>query len=118
MAAMTTVLTEFSDNGDSRTSTLVDHAFLVPHIVVEKRRVPVGNQVIAEKSTTIIKGMLDADGASIPQKTSMGITVKVPMNADPSTLSATLAAELLVLKDIVNGDEFSSSLLSQNWLTP
>jgi hypothetical protein len=45
MAAMTTVLTEFSNNGNSRTSTLSGHSATSPKLLIEKRRVPEGNQV-------------------------------------------------------------------------
>ena len=50
MAAMTTVLTDFSQSGNSRTRTTSGHTAVKPKLVIEKRRVPEGNQTMVEYS--------------------------------------------------------------------
>lgn len=46
MAAMTTALTEFSTNGDSRTYTTSGHTVSNPKLVTQKRRVPDRKSVV------------------------------------------------------------------------
>lgn len=112
MAAMTTVLTEFSNNGNSRTSTLVGHTAVKPRLIIEKRRVPEGNQTMAEFQATIFIATEDADGAVLSNKVSFGVVARYPVLGTSSDVTAALA----ILADVIAGDEFASSVSTLNWL--
>lgn len=112
MAVMTTALTEFSDNGNSRTYTLAGHTALQPQLVIQKRRVPSGNQVVAEDVITVLKGTVDSAGEPISQKVSFEVKVRRPING----LQADVDALLAIFRDIVAGDEFSNSVDTQEFL--
>lgn len=112
MAAMTTVLTEFSNNGNSRTSTLNGHTAVKPRIVIEKRKVPDGNQTMAEYSAKIIYATADADGAVLGNKVSFEVIVRYPVLGNTADVTAARA----ILADIVSGNEFASSVGTLGWL--
>lgn len=112
MAAMTVALTEFSDSGNSRTSTLAAHTVLKPQVVVEKRRVPEGNQTVSEYSAKAVIATTDSTGAVLPQKVSMEVTVRFPVNSQ----AADIQIALTTLRAIIAGDEFANSVVTQNWL--
>lgn len=112
MAAMTTALTEFSTLGDSRTYTTSGHTSSKPKLVVQKRKVPVGNATVAESSITVVHATEDPDGNVLPQKVSFGITVRSPINGDAADVTAALA----IIRDIVAGDEFGNTVTTQEFL--
>jgi hypothetical protein len=117
MAGLAAVLTEFSDNGNSRTYTSYGHTAVNPRLVIEKRTVPVGNQVMAEFSATVIRSVEDPDGAVMPQKLSMGTSVRYPIiGSDPTALAAEIADALVLFRDIVASDEFGAAISSLNWV--
>lgn len=112
MAGMTTVLTEFSSNGNSRTSTYAGHTALEPNLVIEKRRVPEGNQQMIEYSCKVIETTEDSDSAILSQKVSFEAVVRYPILGQ----SADVTAALAVFRDIIAGDEFANSVSTQEWL--
>lgn len=112
MAAMTTVLTEFSNSGNSRTSTLSGHTAIKPKLVIEKRRVPEGNQTMIEYSAKIIIATVDVNGAVLSNKVSLEVIGRYPSNGSSTDVTAARA----FLVDIVGGDEFANSLSTQEWL--
>lgn len=112
MAAMTTVLTEFSQNGNSRTSTYAGHTAVEPRLVIEKRRVPEGNQTTLSYSAKVVSSTADVDGAILKEKVIFEASVQYPL----SGASADVAAALAIFRDIVAGDEFGNSVITQNWL--
>lgn len=113
MAAMTTALTEFSNNGNSRTSTLAGHSVSKPQLVIERRRVPVGNQVVAESVISVIYATTDPAGAVLPQKVTFETVIRQPVNGQGADVTAALA----ILRDIVAGDEFANTVSTQEWLS-
>lgn len=113
MAAMTTVLTEFSQSGNSRTSTLSGHTAVKPYLVIEKRRVPEGNQTMVEYSCKIVKATEDDDGEVLANKVSFEAVCRYPVLGQ----SADVTAALAVLIDIVGGDEYANSTSTQEWLS-
>lgn len=113
MAAMTTALTEFSNNGNSRTSTLTGHAVGDPKLVIEKRRVPEGNQVVAESSVKVVYQTEDADGEVISSKVTFEAISRFPYKGDTTDRDAALA----VFRDIIAGDEYANTVGTQEWLT-
>jgi hypothetical protein len=85
----------------------------MPKIVIEKRRVPEGNQVIVEQSAKVVCACVDADGVILPNKISFDVVVRYPVQS----IAADVTAVKDILADIVGGDEFAASILTQNWLT-
>jgi len=112
MAAMTTVLTEFSTNGNSRTSTLSGHTAIKPRLVIEKRKVPEGNQTMVEQSVKIVYATEDADSVVLQNKVSFELVVRYPVLGTSTDVTAASA----ILADIVSGDEFANSISTQEWL--
>lgn len=112
MAGMTTVLTEFSNNGNSRTSTYTGHTAAKPKLVIEKRRVPDGNQTIAEYSCKVVEATVDADGAILSQKVSMECVVRYPV----ASVAQSIIDALAIFRDVIAGDEFANSITTQEWL--
>jgi hypothetical protein len=117
MASLAATLTEFADNGNSRTYTSAGHTAQKPYLVVEKRTVPVGNQTICEFSAAVVQAVNGAEGGIAPQKISMTASVRYPtLDADSSDLATRLAAALVLFRDLVASDEFGASVTSQNWV--
>lgn len=112
MAAMTTVLTEFSNNGNSRTSITENHTALAPKLVIEKRRVPEGNQSVAEYSCKVVHATEDGEGNVLSQKVSLEVVARYPLLGQ----STDVDAALVILRDIIAGDEFAASIATQGWL--
>jgi hypothetical protein len=112
MAAMTTVLTEFSNNGNSRTSTYTGHTASEPRLVIEKRRVPEGNQTIAEYQAKVVSSTEDSAGEILSSKVSFEATVRYPIAGIADDVTAALA----IFRDIIAGDEFGNSVTTQEWL--
>lgn len=113
MAAMTTALTEFSSNGNSRTSTYSGHTAVEPRLVIEKRRVPEGNQTMVEYSAKIISSTEDSAAEILQQKVSFEAVVRYPVQGQSTDVTAALA----IFRDIVAGDEFANSVSTQEWLS-
>lgn len=113
MAAMTTVLTEFSNNGNSRTSTLSTHTVLKPCLVIEKRKVPASNVAVGEYSFKVILATNDADGNVLASKVVFEAIVRQPVNGQAAEVTSALAT----FRDIIAGDEFGNSVTTQEWLT-
>jgi hypothetical protein len=113
MAAMTTALTEFSTLGDSRTYTTTGHTTSKPKVVVQKRKVPTGNQVVSEVSVAVIHATEDDASLILPQKVSMTVTVRSPISGQ----STDVDAALVILRDIIAGDEFANAVDTQEFLS-
>lgn len=112
MAAMTTVLTDFSQNGNSRTRTTTGHSASKCKLVIEKRRVPEGNQNMVEYEAKVIQATEDDNGVVLAQKVALGVNVRYPKEGQ----SAEIAAALVILKDIVASDDFANSVTTTEWL--
>lgn len=112
MAGMLTALTEFSTNGDSRTYTLSAHTVLKPQLVIQKRRVPAGNQSTAESTVQVILATVDAEGLVVPSKVVLSATVRYPVSGQQTDIDAALAT----FRDIVAGDEFGNMVNTQEFL--
>jgi hypothetical protein len=112
MAAMSTALTEFRDNGDSRQYTYSGHTAGDPRMVLQRRRVAQGNQVIAEDQVTVLSGTENADSEPLPERVTFAVTVRRPITGDAADVTAALA----VFRDVVAGDEFGNTVSTQEWL--
>ena len=109
MAAMTTVLTEFSDNGNSRTYTTSGHTSSKPKLVISSRRVPSGNQIIAETTVRVSHETEDSDSLVIPKRVSMSVTIRFPVTGTTTDRDAVKA----ILRDFVASDEFDTVASTQ-----
>lgn len=109
MVAMTTTLKRFSSNGNSRTYTSTGHLVTKPKLVLQKRRVPSGNQVVQEDVITILHGTEDSSGAALAQRVSFSVTVRKPITG----IAADVTAALAVFRDIVANDEFANVVDTQ-----
>lgn len=112
MAAMTIALTEFSDNGNSRTYSLASHTVVKPRMVTQKRKVPTGNQVTVEDTIHVQYATEDASGAVMPQRCSFTVTVARPLGHDAADVTAALAD----FRDIIASDEFTNTVTTQEYL--
>lgn len=113
MAGMTTVLTEFSTQGDSKTYTTAGHTVSKPKLVIQKRRVPTGKQKTQEISISVVHGTEDSLGALLPEKVAFQTVVKFPVAGIPADVTAALA----IFRDIVAGDEFANAVTTQLYLS-
>lgn len=112
MAAMTTVLAEFSTIGNTRTSTVTGHTGIQPKLVIEKRKVPENGQTMLEYLFKVVYATQDTDSVVLPQKVSFEAVCRYPNNGTYSDVTAALA----VFRDIIAGDEFADRISTQNWL--
>jgi hypothetical protein len=110
---MTTALTEFADNGNSRTYTYTGHTAVEPKLVLQKRRVPVGSQTIVEDTVTVLAATEDSDGTLLENKVSFEAKVRRPKDG----ISADVTAALAIFRDIIAGDEFTNTVSTQEWLS-
>lgn len=112
MAVMTTALTEFADNGNSRTYTYTGHTSAEPKLVLQRRRVPSGSQTILEDTVQVLSSTEDSAGASLASRVSFQVTVRHPING----IAADVTAALAIFRDVVAGDEFANTVDTQEWL--
>jgi hypothetical protein len=110
---MTTALTEFADNGNSRTYTFGSHTASKPSTVVQRRKVPVGNQTVAESAVDVRLATEDANGDPLQEKVSISIICRYPIKG----ISADRATVLATARDILAGDEMANTYDTQEWLS-
>lgn len=113
MAAMTTVLTEFADNGNSRTYVLAAHTTSKPRLVIQKRKVPSGNSTVQEISIQVVYSTEDAAGNILTPKVVFEVSHRSPIDG----IAADVTSALAVFRDIIAGDEFGTAVTSQKWLS-
>lgn len=113
MAAMTTALTEFADNGNSRTYTYTGHTASEPRLVLQKRRVPTGNSSVIEDTVSVLSSTEDATGDLLPSRVMFTATIRRPVDG----IAADVTAALAIFRDVVAGDEFTNTVSTQEWLS-
>lgn len=109
MTALVATLLEFSDGPNTRTYVTANHTALKPQVVIQKRKVPTGNQVVAEDSISVFYATTDTAGTILPQKVGMSVTIRRPISGDADDVAAALA----LLRDIVQSDEFTAVVNGQ-----
>lgn len=112
MANMTTVLTEFSDNGNSRTFAMPAHTVAEPRLVVQKRKPALTPTAMATDEVSVVYGVKDVDGAILLGKVAFLIQFRRPANAQAGDITSAL----VMLKEIVNSDNFADVIAAQRWL--
>jgi hypothetical protein len=114
MAAMSTVITVFADQGNARTYTVAGHTVQKPRLINQRRKVAVGNQLQQEMSSSVVYATTDASTAVIPERISFNAVVRYPITG----LAGDVTAALAVFRDMVASDEFTAMVTSQNFLKP
>jgi hypothetical protein len=112
MAGMTTALTEFTDNGNSRTYTYTGHSASDPRLVLQRRKVASGSTSVIEDTVTVLSGDEDVDSNPLDPRITFSATVRRPINGTASNVTAALA----IFRDIIAGDEFGNTVDTQEWL--
>lgn len=112
MAVMTTVLTEFADNGNSRTYTLPSHTATEPRLVIQKRKVAVNGTSMIEDIITSISSTEDAAGVLLDGKISFETKIRRPVNG----IAADVTAAQTIHREIVASDNFANTVSTQEWL--
>lgn len=112
MAAMTTALTEFADNGNSRTYTYTGHTASEPRLVIERRKVATGSTSVIEDTIQVLSSTEDAAAEILSSKVLFEAKIRRPVNG----IAADVTAALAIFRDIVAGDEFTNTVNTQEWL--
>lgn len=112
MAGMSTVLTEFRDNGDSRTYTQASHTAAEPRLVIQRRIVATGTASMAEDTVQVLSSTEDSSGELLASRVTFEAKVRRPING----IAADVTAALAVFRDIIAGDEFTNTVNTQEWL--
>lgn len=112
MAAMSTSLTEFADNGNSRQYILSTHTAVKPRMVIQSRKVPAGGQSVAEDRIYVFSGTSDSEGTPLTSRSSVEIVLRRPVNGT----QADFDAMLVVARDIMASDELTATAGTQGWL--
>lgn len=113
MAAMSTALTRFATNGDSAVFTQAAHTVQEPLLVLQKRKVPTGNQTMAETTVNVVNSTVDGVTAEVlSQKILFSAVVRSPIAGATADVDAALAT----FRDIVAGDEFANAVSTQEYL--
>lgn len=102
MAAMSTVLNNFTNYGDKRIYTTTGHTTAKGKFAVASRKVPVGNQTISEVSFAVSHATEDSEGLILSSRPTITMTFKGPVNGDPADVTAIKT----IFRDFVASDEF------------
>jgi len=112
MAAMTTALTEFADNGNSRTYTYTGHTAAEPRLVIQKRKIAAGSGSMMEDTVSTISSTEDASGELLASKVAFETKARRPVDG----ISADVTAALAVHRDVIASDEYTNTIDTQEWL--
>lgn len=104
MAAMTTILTELTDKGDTVIYSLAAHTDLKPALVIQRNKPAVGSQIVTENSFQVSMATVDAAGLALPAKFTIEAKVRGPITGAAADRDAALS----VFRDIVASDEFTA----------
>lgn len=111
MAVMTTVLKVFNDSSNTRTFTTPAHTAGLPRICLQKRKVPVGAQVMLEDAFTVFYATKDALNVVMPQRISFGAVVRRPLGYTAADLTSAQA----LFREFVAADEFANMVANQDY---
>lgn len=112
MATITTALTEFADQGNSRTYTVSGHTVQLPRLIIQRRKVPVDQDASGESKISVIRGTVDAAGVPLASKIAIDVSVRYPVKG----LAADITAVLALAREVVASDEFAAMVTTQNWV--
>lgn len=104
MANMTTVLSRVSTSGTSLTYLAPASTVLKPSLVLQRSKMPNGNNPMAEATVSVVQATVDAEGLPVRQKILMSATVKYPNTG----ASADIDAALVLFREAVASDNFTA----------
>jgi len=104
MAAMSTALTQFNDRDNERTYFTSGHTTAKPKMVAVRRRIPSNGTGVQETTLVVYHATTDVDGNVLSQKVAMEAKIKDPILGTSTDRDAVL----VILRDIVASDEFTS----------
>lgn len=114
MATIATALTQYADNGNSRTYSAPGHTAVAPFLVIQKRVAPSAPGSSQEVSVRVVKATKDAEGLPVAARDSAEIIFRQPSNG----LAADKTAVLALIREIVASDEFGAAVDTLNWIKP
>jgi len=107
VAAMTTVLEARSPGAEY---TAPSHTISKPVLVLQSRKTPSANGVIAEDVVSVLHGTVDSNGDALPQKVLFSATVRRPYTG----ATADRDAALTLFREIVASDNFTDIVTGQD----
>lgn len=113
MAAMLTALTDYLNNGNSRTFTVSGHTASSPKLVIQKRKAAPKAGAAQEVSVKVVYATTDSV-TSEPLQTM--IASEHIFRFAPESVSADVAAVLATSLDILGSDEFAAIINTHGWL--
>lgn len=113
MGALVTALTEFADNGNSRTYTTSGHTVTSPKLVIQKRKVPANATGSAELKVSVVHGTTDSDSNPLAGRIVGDLSIRYPLNGQTTDRDAMM----VILRDVVQSTELGNAVASQNWLS-
>lgn len=112
MAAMTTVLTEFADNGNSRTYTSPAHTAVEPRLFIQKRKVATSGTSVIEDIIDVVSSTEDAAGELLDSKIVFEVKVRRPVNG----IAGDVTTALVLFREMIASDNFTNTVSTQEWL--
>jgi hypothetical protein len=112
MAAMTTTLEEYSQDGNIRTYATTAHTLAKPQLMKQKRKHAVNPTASAEDTVSVIFGTEDADGALLSGRIVFEVSIRRPANA----LSTDITDSKALFREFVASDEFDEVVSGQKLL--
>jgi len=112
MAAMTTALTEFADNGNSRTFTYTGHTAAEPRLVIQRRKTGTGSNTVLEDTLQVVSSTEDSAGSILDSKVVFSANLRRPIQG----IAADVTAALAIFRDIVASDEYTNTTATQEWV--
>lgn len=112
MAALAATLTLFSTSGNSKTSTAAGHTSVKPKLVIEKRKVAVGTDGVAESTIAVVYGTTNPASENLASKIAFECKLRRPVDGNATDLSDAL----VLFRDVVQSTEFTTMTTTQNWL--
>jgi len=112
MAVMTEILTVFGGVGNTREYSRDAHTVSLPRKVLQRRKVPAQGQVVAEDQVTVLSATTDSSGSRLQETIRFSVSVVRPITGDTAHVADALAA----FRDLVNSDEFTNVVNTQEFL--
>lgn len=116
MAALATTLTGYTDKGDTRIWRTAGHTVVKPKLVMQKRRLPVGNQTTSELTISVLQAAVGEDDMVLPSKVLFSATVRIPTGIKAG--ETTVADSLVIFRDVVQSTEFGDALTTFDHIKP
>jgi len=112
MAVMTITLSEYADNGNSRTFAKSGHSFETSRLVVQSRKQPLGNITVGTTDTNVKFTTVNSDGDLLAALINLGVSSRIPRDA----VEADVDEAITLLRDFVAADEFPAMVKAGTYI--